>query len=533
MALMERPIVTDTETGGRYWEHQYDSFYLKAYIPKSEIDGQVNNYGFIAPLLLVFEEEKMDKDGAVKFAEDTGLAKIAADYDSSVLFIYPTCEGGWDKADEGIYADLSKEIKNHFMYEDGLATFTEFFTWEFKGFFIRGAIFRADIYSYGKSADFVATKMLKKIEGEYLWGPGEITPACCSMERLSVMPVIERKDIPVISVGNSPEINEAFKECDNHLIEDTADYVKDYYSFVRCYKMWCGNIEMEPDFEDLGIVEEPGNVVVKTSPDHIGKFKDEPEHTVGYFAYYNKGLFDNGPVPLMLGFHGGGDSAMYFTYTTGWWQIAHEENFLFVAIDNHQDVCAEEVMQVLEELKKDYDIDESRIYATGFSMGCGKTWDLYHQYPDTFAGLCPASALFPIKENPFGMSLGDPRLNMTTPVPFFYSGGEDSHLVELPCQADTGLDRIKYLAKVNNLAADFEAIDYADKANWKDPVYGAEPDEIERLENAPRDSVLTVRYYKNKDGVITTALSSVSNQVHECRPHTCRAAWNFIKQFKK
>ena len=57
--------------------------------------------------------------------------------------------------------------------------------------------------------------------------------------------------------------------------------------------------------------------------------------------------------------------------------------------------------------------------------------------------------------------------------------------------------------------------------------------EIERLENAPRDSVLTVRYYKNKDGVITTALSSVSNQVHECRPHTCRAAWNFIKQFRK
>ena len=56
MALMERPIVTDTETGGRYWEHQYDSFYLKAYIPKSEIDGQVNNYGFQAPLLLVFEE---------------------------------------------------------------------------------------------------------------------------------------------------------------------------------------------------------------------------------------------------------------------------------------------------------------------------------------------------------------------------------------------------------------------------------------------------------------------------------------------
>ena len=81
---------------------------------------------------------------------------------------------------------------------------------EFKGYFIRGAIFRADIYSFGESADYVARCLLKTVNGEYLWGPGEITPAMCSLQNLSVVPKVERKDIAILSVGNSNEINEAF-----------------------------------------------------------------------------------------------------------------------------------------------------------------------------------------------------------------------------------------------------------------------------------------------------------------------------------
>lgn len=532
MGLMERPEVKSLDNGGKYWEHEYDSFYLKVYVPATDIDGKVNNYGFRAPFLLVFEEERKTAEDAVRFAEDTGLARLASEYDASVLFVYPTCEGGWENAEENVYIDLIAETKNHFLYDDGIAPVTDFFAQEFKGFFIRGAIFRADIYSYGKSADYVASKLLKKIDGEYLWGPGEITPACCSMERLSVVPQIERRDIAILSVGNSDDINKAFEGCENLLIKGKAEYIEDFKSFVWKYKMWCGHIELEPDFDTLGIVEDAGYSLVKTSPDNRGIFKDEPEHKVGYFAYYNTTLFDKGPVPLMIGFHGGGDSSMYLTFVSGWWEIAHDEDFLFVSLENHQDVTATEVVQVIEDLKQKYDIDEKRIYATGFSMGCGKTWDMYHEYPEIFAGFCPASALFPIKDNPFGLSLGDPKLNMSVAVPFFYSGGENSHLPELPCHADTALDRIKYLAEVNKLAADFD-LSFEDKENWKDEIYGAEPDKVEKVANEERDSILTIRYYNSTDGKCRTALASVSNQVHECRQHTCREAWKFISQFVK
>ena len=142
MAMMERPVVRDI-TGGKCWEHTFDQFFLKVYVPDNKIDGQTNNYGFRAPLLLVFEEEKQSMDSAVDFARETGLANIAANVDSSVLFVYPTAEGGWAGADESFYASVIAEIKMIQVYKDGIVENFDFFTQTFKGYFVRGAIFRA------------------------------------------------------------------------------------------------------------------------------------------------------------------------------------------------------------------------------------------------------------------------------------------------------------------------------------------------------------------------------------------------------
>jgi poly(3-hydroxybutyrate) depolymerase len=532
MAVMTKPEVTTMENGGKYWEHKYEDFFLKVYVPSNDLEGQVNNYGFRAPLLLVFEEHLMTSFDAVAFAENTGLANIAAESDGSVLFVYPTCEGGWENAGDNIYPSVIKEIKMYPEYEDGIVKITDFFTKEFKGYFVRGAIFRADIYSYGKSADYCAKHLLKKVDGEYLWGPGEITPAMVSMEKLSVVPNVERKDIAVLSVANSEEINKAFKGCENLLIKEEANYEADFKKFVRKFKMWCGNIQLEPDFEELNMTEESGIVEVKTSPDNKSKYKDQPTHKVGYFAYYNNGIMDKGPVPLVMGFHGGGDTSMYLTFVAGWWEVCHKHDFLFVSVDDHLSVTATEVMEVIESVKKRYNVDEDRIYATGFSMGSGKTWDLYQEYPEGFAGFMPCSALFPIKENPFGLSLGDPKLNMTVAKPVFYSGGEDSPLPELPSQADTCLNRVQYVAGVNKLKKKFN-VEFSNKENWEDKYYGVSAEREEKIPDESRGSVLTVRYYESEDGVCRTAFASVSGQQHECRQHSCENAWKFVSQFKR
>ena len=531
MAMKERPQVREA-TGGKVWEHRYEQFELKAYVPDNDLDGQTNNYGFRAPLLLVFEEEKQDMDRAVAFARESGMAKIAADNDTAVLFVYPTAEGGWSAADESLYADLISEIKMIQVYRDGIVENYDFFAKEFKGYFVRGAIFRADIYSFGASADYVAAHLLKTLQGEYLWGPGEITPAMCSMERLSTVPDVQRRDIAVISVANSDTVNRAFEGCENLLVKEQADYEADFHAFVRRFKMWCGHMEEEPDFQALGMTEDAGCVTVTTSPDNRSPFKDDKTHKAGYFAYYNNDLFDNGPVPLVLGFHGGGDSSMYLTYVAGWWEIAHRYGFLFVSVENHQFITATEAAEIIGELKKRYRIDEHRVYATGFSMGSGKTWDMYQECPELLAGIMPASALFPVYTTFFGTPVTE-NLNKSVPVPVFYSGGEESPLPELACQTDAALERVQYVAEVNRLRADFGKLVLAEKDSWADPIYGVAGDRVEKIPDPSRGSTLTVRYYDSEDGICRTAFASVSGQMHECRHHSCENAWKFISQFRR
>ncbi|MCR5210054.1 MAG: hypothetical protein K6C99_07575 [Lachnospiraceae bacterium] len=533
MAMMEKPVVQILNDGTKYWEHTYESFFLKVVVPVSKVEGDINNYGFRAPLLLVFEEERLDRDGAVAFAAKTGLADIAADVDSSVLFVYPTCEGGWKNATTQLYIDLIAEIKMDSNYTDGYVSITDFFTREFKGYFVRGAKFRTDIYSKGASADYVAKNLLKTIEGEYLWGPGEITPAMCSMEKLSVVPDVERKDIAVITVGNSAEINAAFDGCESLLIKDEADYKEDFKSFVRKFKMWCGHIDIEPDFKSLDMTEKAGKCTVHTSPYNMGKYKGTKEHPVGYFAYYNNDLFDKGPAPLLVGFHGGGDSSMYLTFVVDWWEIAHRYGFMFVSVENHQDVTAAEAMELIDHIRMNYNIDEKRIYATGFSMGSGKTWDLFMEFPGKFAGMAPGSALFPVKNNIFGRPWEDGAwVNRTVPVPIFYSGGEKTFLPELPNRDITALERVQYAAEANNLKKKFD-VDFEDKDNWPDPLWGETPDRREVIHDEVRDANLTVNYYDSEDGVCRTAFASIDNQIHEYRHHTAEEAWKFISKFTR
>ena len=527
--MNQMPKISPLPNGGVSCSHAFASFRVKVLVPPPQPLAGVVNFGFKAPYLLVFEERELSMAQALDFAVARGLYKFAGDYSASVVFVSPTCEGGWDAAPESLFTELIAESRIHQYYRDGVVMSRDRFTGRQDGFYILGAIFRTFLYGSGKSADFIVRSCLKTTHGQYLWGPGEITPTAAVLERLSVMPALERRDIPVVSVGNSDAINARLQtQCDHLLIRPANDDAA-FRDFLIPFKRWCGNLEIETTMEEEGMAEEPGFVTVATSADNRGDDAGTREHRIGYVAYYRKDLAGKGKLPLVLAFHGGGDSAFHIAYVSGWWRVAKKYGFLLVAPEDHLNSTATETVELIERLKERYPIDERRIYASGFSMGGCKTWDLFQECPEHFAALAPMSATFEVGLNVYGKPAPRP-INRTRPVPVFYAGGEVTPLPELPFQAQKCVDRIAYVFEVNRVAKPY-GVALADRERWEDPIWGVRGDSVAQYDDPSRGSVLTVHSYASEDGVVRTALASISGQAHECRQHTCDHAWQFMRQF--
>ena len=538
MKMEKMPEVTRTNEGA-FWSNSYEKFDADIYVPNSPLQGDILNYGFIAPYLLIFADKKLTREEQITFAREKGFEKLAADFDSSVVFITPKT-GDWNTAEPDILSEIISNSKIHQYHKDGVVIANNFFRHSIDGYFIRGAIFRIILCGYGSGADYIAKNCLCHFEGDGLWGRSDLAPATCLLTGLSVLPEVKADDIPVISYGNSDEANAILeKGCKHFLKRDTAATAevlqKDFYDFARQFRRMNGPLQIDPDLEKDGLVIEPGIAEVKTSKDNCGDDKGTETHKIGYFAFYNKGIFDGGAVPLVLGFHGGGDSCFFLATMAGWAKIAHRHNFLLVTIENHLNSTATEMIELLEILKKKYKIDSTRIYATGFSMGGCKTWDLVQEYPQVIAAAAPMDATFDVGCNVYGNKV-EGGINETVPVPIFYAGGEITPLPELPCQAQKCLDRMSYVLWLNNATAaeryDEEVV-LENKDNWENKIWGINGDEVEKLYDESRDATLTMQKFKSQDGRVLSVFASISGQGHDCREHTCENAWQFMSQFHR
>ncbi len=529
---MDNVMVTMNETdGSKFWSKVFEKFEAKVYLPKSDPITEIVNFGFMTPYLLVFEEEKSTAEEAIEFAESTGLAKIAAGYGGSVVFIYPTNEGGWKEAPADLFASIISHTKISQYYHDGKAIMRNRFTGDWGESYIRGALHRSFLYGYGESADYIAKNLLQTIEGDGLFGKGDITPVVCVLENLSVVPEPKRRDIPVVSVGNSVEVDEALtSSLDAVLIKEKAEYVEDFHSFMKKYRRMVGYLNEEPDLEEMGMVVEPDYCVVPTAEDNRGDDKDTAEHKIGYVAYYNRDIMNKEEVPLVLCFHGGGDSAMCMVALSDWHLVAAKYGFLLVSVENHLNSTATEMMSLLAHLKSKYSIDTERIYATGFSMGGCKSWDMFQEYPQVFAALAPMDATFDVGLNAYGQPVEN--INRKFPVPVFYVGGEQTPLPELPFQEEKCTNRMAYVLEVNKSKTKYD-VKFEEKEKWVNPIWGIDGDVICQAKDAGRGSVLTMHLFESENGCCYSVFGSASPQQHEMRHLNCENAWKFFRNFRR
>lgn len=529
--INKMPQITVWSDGSKIWENTFDQFEAKVYLPKSDTIADVVNFGFMTPYLLVFEEHKYNFEEAKQFADQSGLSEIARGYGGSVVFIYPTSNGGWSDASEDLFKAIIAETKISQYYQDGVAKMRNRFTGKWEGLYIRGALHRSCLYGFGSSADYIAKNCLKTIEGDGLYGKGDITPTVCILQGLSEIATPQRRDMPVVSIGNSEEINETLrKHLDYVYVKDEADYVQDFKLYIKKYRRMVGILDVEPDLEEMGMMTEPDYCIISTSPDNCGDDKETKEHKIGYVAYYKKEIMNDEKIPLVMCFHGGGDSAMCMVALSDWHLVTEKYKFLLVSVENHMNSTATEAVQLINHLKEKYPIDDERIYATGFSMGGCKTWDIFQEYPNLFAAVAPMDATFDVGLNVYGQPVA--KINQNIILPVFYVGGEDTPLPELPFQEEKCTNRMAYVLKVNQAITPYNA-KFEEKENWENPIWGIDGDVICKAEDKRKGSILTMHLFESVNGCCYSIFASATNQAHEMRHLNCENAWKFLSQFSR
>lgn len=120
---------------------------------------------------------------------------------------------------------------------------------------------------------------------------------------------------------------------------------------------------------------------------------------LNYLLYLPKDYNSTGePFPLIVFLHGAGERGSNLDQLKVWGipkKVEHDSNFPFIVVspqcpaDSWWLLKVEALKGLLDEIKSKYNVDKSRVYLTGMSMGGFGTWALAAKYPDDFAAIAP------------------------------------------------------------------------------------------------------------------------------------------------
>ena len=474
-----------------------------------------------APILLVYPDGGMTDDEVVSYAQTSGLARIASENGSSVCFVQPVNGSSWEEADKDSYASILQSFSDSSQIDavNGVGHDVDFVTGiagDTK--VLLGTQQRVYVYADGAGADFVANTLLQPVSVMTPWGfPSDATIAGCTLEHVSDVSGVQPNDIPVVYIGEDEEIKAALENnCGEVIVEAAEDFAEQFTKATGLKRREDGILLDMNDYAGEGIIEEPKVFTIQT---------DEGEKNIACLLYYADDLdLENGNVPLVFAFHGHGNTAMYLAESSDWALIGKENGFLTVMVDDHEKCSAADIISLLDALEEVYSIDSSRVYATGFSIGSVKTFDLMEQYPERFAAFAPMNGYF-AKES---------EIPQGTVVPTFYVGAQNSPLTELPCQSEAIFTRLQTVLRANETAEKLD-ISMEDQENWEDPFWGKTGDIVYQIEDTKEfvNSVLTVHLFAGEDGKYYTAFCDSSAQGHQMFARNCWAAWDFMSQFSR
>lgn len=480
--------------------------------------------GASTPIFLVYGDDAYTEESAQTAAGDMGLDTLAAKANANVIFVNPMGDS-WGEADVQAYLYGLVDMWNE---DAGSTTGMNADNTKYIG-----STQRIYIIADGSGADFAATQLAADtLEKFFVFTTFKYVPTAMLLNHPSAAPTALTCGMPVLLANSDEELKTAFetlnKDVENALTVTVSSENgsltpqlldkawEDVFSRVRRQGIgsdaYC--ILNIPHYDEYQLT------VLHDSADIQGK-------PLNWDEYIPDGVDLQGEavVPLVFTFHGGGNNSEFQAFASGWPILASEENFMVVAVDQHVERSAEEITELLKLLLEKYPgIDTTRIYASGFSMGAVKSWQLGENYPELFAGIAPMDA---VTEAPAQVK--------DVIIPTFYVAGEEDGLLVFPHQQAFGAEEA---AEGNGdytlqTILEMNAVDYKGYDATLHPLWGMTFDDTYTVDSENGKHTVTVNTLKSTDGNTYTALASTSHQSHAVLEVNTRAAWEFLSRFSR
>lgn len=279
------------------------------------------------------------------------------------------------------------------------------------------------------------------------------------------------------------------------------------------------NIKNEKEWDKKGYVDNEDAININ----HNGIVREYLIHVPEIYS-------DSTPVPLLLNFHGGGGTATEQMYLADMRPIADTANFILVypqglqlddggsthwnsmlISDNNKSSVDDFgfIDRLIDDLLLTYNIDSTKVYATGFSNGADMSFTLGCYLQNKIAAIASVS----------GLMLHNPSLNCTLSVPI------GAMIIHGTSDNSRPIDGIEgYYASINE-TIEFWGSQNGISLNPSIAEFENDGFTIEHYSYANQENIVTIEYYK----VINGDHIWYDFQKEEDRSN--QLIWNFLSQF--
>lgn len=514
----------------------------------------------MTPIIYVYPDAPLaDEDAAWNYLKELGLQQLAEDEHAAVILVNPA-GGTWGEVDVDVFEGLMKYV---------------FYSSEFPGYNLTYANLQY-VIGDGSGATFVneyLTQNADRIAGVLTVGgsgntasSGVALPAYIAngsyntvnyYRSVNETDTTETENGKTVYSNSADSVRKVIVNSSNSSI--SAELINDaYYSLFR----WTSRMSIETTvFYDYYTTE---TFVLLKRPDvealDLVHYVVEGEDVgvSGQSRYYmwlpseaipgNPGYDPDEEFALIVDIHGGGDHPLFEAESNGWVELAGDERFIIVAPEdgavggqigndpsrNDHDLYPNLIAEILEKYPN---IDQSRIYATGFSKGSKESHFIAMMHSDIFAAVAPmatASATMTFADEYEGSTLGEKDM------PWFYLFG--SNEADAVAWNDDGTRELKILRDglIENIMVangitppetyDFEAY----------PWWGHDLEKGGMNYVTMHGFEVKSGYLRNDDGIplIQLTYADGTDQTDTGPAHThyteyAKIAWDFLKQFAR